>query len=103
LSAVSVSAGIRGAQFVETPRPRMINPITSLVNIVLCLVFGMVILLPLLPSALSLISLPIALSLQQINLYIAVSASVVITLVIVLVFYKIALENARNFLRNLET
>jgi hypothetical protein len=103
LSAVSVSAGIRGAQFVETPRPRMINPITSLVNIVLCLVFGMVILLPLLPSALSLISLPITLSLQQINLYIAVSASVVIALVIALVFYKIALENARNFLRNLET
>lgn len=39
---------------------------------------------------------------QKIDLYIAVSASMVIALVITFVFYKIALRNARDFLRNSE-
>ncbi len=98
LGAVSLGAGIKGADFTEVPRPRMVRPLTVLVYMLLCLVLATAIFSPLLLHAVTMEYLPIPVSLPRIDLYVAVSISAVIALVVTFVFYKIALKNAEEFL-----
>jgi len=98
ITAVSINSGIKGAQFVEAPKPRMVNPVTSFVNIIICAAAGGLVLLPLLPNGAHLIGLSMITSLPRFNLPIAVLISAVISLVIVFLFYKVALKNAKEFL-----
>ena len=98
LSAVSLVMGIEGADFTEVPRPRMVRPLMSLVNMILCLVLASVIFSPLLLHAVTMGYILIPLSLPKIDLYVAVSISAVISLIITFSFYKIALKNAEEFL-----
>ncbi len=99
LGAVSLGAGINGADFTEVPRPRMVRPLTAFVYMLLCMVLALVIFFPLLLHALTIGYIPIPMpSLPKINLYIALSISAVTALIITFVFYKIALKNAEKFL-----
>jgi hypothetical protein len=102
LGAVSLGAGIEGADFTEVPRARMVRPLTSLVTMILCLVLASAIFSPLLLHAVTMEYIPIPVSLPKIDLYVAVSISAVMAFVVTLVFYRIALKNAREFLRKAE-
>jgi len=90
--------GIEGADFTEVPRPRMVRPLMSLVNMILCLVLASVIFSPLLLYAVTVGYIPLPVPLPKIELSIAVFISAVISLIITFAFYKIALKNAEEFL-----
>jgi hypothetical protein len=98
LGAVSLGAGIKGADFTEAPRPRMVRPLTVLVYMLLCLVLAMAIFSPLLLYAVAMEYIPVPVTLPKISLPVAVSISAVVALVVTFVFYKIALKNAEEFL-----
>jgi len=102
LGAVSLGAGIKGADFAEVPRPRMVRPLTAFVYMLLCLVLALAIFSPLLLHAVAMGYIPVPVSLPKIDLYVAVSISAVIAVVVTLVFYKIALKNAEKFLMKAE-
>ncbi|MCW3993881.1 MAG: hypothetical protein NWE85_04875 [Candidatus Bathyarchaeota archaeon] len=101
LGAVSLGAGIKGADFAEVPRARMVRPLTSLVTMILCLVLASAIFSPLLLHRVT-IYIPIPVSLPKIDLYAAVSISAVMAFVVTFVFYRMALKNAQEFLRKAE-
>jgi len=101
LGAVSLVVGIEGADFTEVPRPRMIRPLMSLVNMILCLVLASVIFSPLLLHAVTMEYILITHSLvplPKIELSIAVFISAVMAFVVTFVFYKLALKKAEEFL-----
>jgi len=102
LGAVSLGAGIKGADFTEVPRPRMVRPLTSLVTMILCLIIASAIFSPLLLHAVTMGYIPIPVSLPKIDLYAAVSISTVMAFVVTFVFYRMALKNAQEFLRKAE-
>ena len=102
LGAVSLGGGIKGADFAEVPRPRMVRPLTSLIYMLLCLVLALAIFSPLLLHAVAMGYIPIPVSLPKIDLYVAVVISAVIAVVITFVFRKIALKNAEEFLTKAE-
>jgi len=100
LSAVSLRAGIKGASFVEIPRPRMIRPIELIINFIICLILAGVILAPLFPYVGTMFGL---LNPQpQFYLYIALAISGVISAIVTYGFYRIALKNAEDFLAEAE-
>lgn len=100
LSAVSLIAGIKGADFVEVPKPKMVRPLTALTNMLLCLVLAAVILAPFIPYGGTIMGFlnPLPPS----YLYLALGISGAITAVVTYVFYRIALKTAKEFLANLE-
>ncbi|MGD0330075.1 MAG: hypothetical protein ABSB40_06460 [Nitrososphaeria archaeon] len=100
IAAVSIGSGIKGAQFTEAPRPRMVNPVTSLVGSIISVVVSVIVLLPFLYYAARLLALPFIEFLPKINVPLAVTMSAVISFVIAFLFYKIALRNAKKFLAN---
>ena len=102
LSVVSLVMGIEGADFTEVPRPRMVRPLMSLVNMILCLVLASVIFSPLLLHALTMGYILIPLPLPKIELSVAVFISAVMAFFVTFVFYRIALKSAREFLRKAE-
>jgi hypothetical protein len=102
LGIVSLRSGIKGAEFVETPRPRMVRSLTSFLNTILCFVLAAVILSPLIPYALEMLNPSMPLSMPEINIYVAVSLSAVIAAIITFAFYKLALKSAEEFLRKAE-
>ena len=108
LSMVSLSFGIKGADFRELPRPRMIRPKWGLINGLVCFVLALAIVLPLIPYALNLfletVKAPIAISLPipGVYLYVVLPISAVIACTIAYAFYRIALKNAEDFLVNAE-
>lgn len=100
LGAVSLTNGIKGADFVELPRPRMIRTEWSLINLVTCALTAFVVLVPFVPYLLQFAqSLPI----PAIDPYQAVAISAVIASVITLVAYRLALRNARELIAKAET
>jgi len=100
LSAVSLRAGIKGASFVEIPRPRMIRPVESIINFIICFILAGVILAPLIPYAGTMIGL--LQPLPQFYLYIALATSGAIAAIVTYGFYKIAVKNAEDFLAEAE-
>jgi hypothetical protein len=101
LALISIESGIRGADFVEIPRPRMIKTWTAITSFILCSIVGLVILAPLLPHVVTKIGLPISL-VPPFDLYISLIASGLIASVITYIFYKLALKRAKDFLINPE-
>jgi hypothetical protein len=101
LSAISLANGIKGADFTELPRPRMIRTKWGIINLVLCAVAGTAILVPMIPFALTSVA-PLGL-LPTINPYLALAISAAVALAITLVAYRIAIGNAREFLAKAET
>jgi hypothetical protein len=102
LGAVSLGAGIKGADFTEVPRPRMVRPLTVLVYMLLCLVLALAIFSPLFLHAVTMGYIPIPVNLPKIDLYVAVSISAVIAVIVTFVFYKTALNAAEKFLTEAE-
>jgi len=101
LGAVSLTNGIRGADFTELPRPRMIRTTWSLINLIACFLVAVAILIPFIPYALT--SVPFVSAQPAIDLYQAVVISAIIAIVITLVAYRMALKNARELLTKAET
>ena len=105
LGAVSLSNGIRGADFTETPRPRMIRLSWSLINLGACLLAGVAILAPFFPYALSSILsevMPGLTGVAVLDPLLALVVSAVIAIILTVVFYRIALKNARELLAKAE-
>jgi hypothetical protein len=98
LAAVSLSSGIKGADFNEVPRPRMIRVEWSMINLLACSLSGLVILAPLVPYVLSGFIPGIA----ALDPYIAVAISGVIAVVITLIFYRICVSYAQELLSKAE-
>ena len=101
LGVISLSNGIGGADFTETPRPRMVRQSTAIINFIACAVAGVGILAPFIPyllsSALSTF-MPSLGTTPSLDPYIATVMSAVIAIVLAAIFYRFALNNAREFL-----
>jgi hypothetical protein len=105
LAMISLICGIKGADFRELPpRPRMIRPIWSLINIIVCAIAGLSIIAPLIPYGVQRIfqSLLIIHFLPDYYPYIALLISGVIAVTITYVAHKIALNSAEELLRKAE-
>ncbi len=105
LGAISLSNGIKGADFTETPRPRMIHLSWSLINLGVCLVAGVAILAPFFPYALSSMLSEIMPSLTVealLDPLLALVVSAVIAIILTVIFYRIALKNASELLAKAE-
>lgn len=100
LSAISLRTGIKGASFVEIPRPRMIRPVESIINFIICLISAGVILAPLIPYIGTMTGL--LEPLPQLYLYIALAISGAIAAILTYGFYRIAVKNAEDFLAKAE-
>jgi zinc transporter ZupT len=105
LGAISLSNGISGADFTETPRPRMIRVSWSFINLGACAAAGAAILAPFFPYALSSMLSEIMPGLTGVALLdplLAVVVSAIIAIILTAIFYRIALKNARELLTKAE-
>jgi len=97
LSAISLTIGIKGSDFRELPRPRMIRREWGLFNLVACFVAAGAILAPFISYAFTFVSWA-----PTIDPYYATVASAVISIVITFIAYRMALRNARELLAKAE-
>ncbi len=99
LGAISLSNGIKGADFTETPRPRMIRTRWSIINLLVCGLATAALLAPFIPYAASMFipGFPVL-----IDPYIAIAISGVVAAVITAVFYRVAVQNAAELLSKAE-
>jgi hypothetical protein len=107
LGMVSVSFGIRGADFRELPRPRMIRPLWSVINVIVCGLLALAVISPMIPYGLKILSEAVApvsmlVTLPESYLYLALAVSVVVASVIAYVFYRIAVKNAEELMARAE-
>ncbi|MEM2103964.1 MAG: hypothetical protein QW717_03635 [Candidatus Bathyarchaeia archaeon] len=106
LSMVSLIFGIKGADFREMlPRPRMIKPLWSLINVAVCAVIGLAIIAPLIPYGIQRVlkSMLITSSfLPGYYPYLALLLSAVITAATTYLAYRTALNSADELLRKAE-
>jgi hypothetical protein len=99
LGAISLSNGIKGADFTEIPRQRMIRMKWGFINFFVCTLAGLAIIAPLIPYALS-IFIP---GFGFLDPYIAVAISGVVAAVLTAVFYKVSVNNAQELLLKAES
>jgi hypothetical protein len=106
LGALSLSNGIKGADFTETPRPRMIRQSWSLINLGVCLLAGIAMLAPFLPYLLSSTLsafIPDSIGMGALlDPYQALVVSAIIATILTVIFYRIALKNAKELLTKAE-
>jgi hypothetical protein len=105
LGATSLSNGIKGADFTETPRPRMIRTSNSLINLVECFLCGVALLIPFIPYLISSMLSEFAPNLgisNVLNPYIGTFISGIIAFVLAAVFYRVSLGNAKKLLETAE-
>jgi len=108
LGIVSLSFGLKGPDFREMPRPRMIRPMWALVNGLVCIALALAIISPVIPYALNFFfeniqaNVSISLPIPEAYLYIALLVSGIIAYAVTYAFYRIALKNAEEFLANAE-
>lgn len=100
LGMVSLRGGVSGADFTEVPRARLIRPLSALVNMVACMIVGLVVISPLALYGVSRISSTF--SLASYSLYIAIILTSSIALVVTYIFFRITLKDLREFLRRAE-
>jgi hypothetical protein len=100
MGTISLSNGIKGADFTEVPRPRMIRTKWAILSLITCGLAALAVLAPFVPYALSMV-MP-DLFTAFIDPYLATVVSGVIAAVITAVFYKIALNNAKELLSKAE-
>jgi hypothetical protein len=98
LSAISLTIGIKGSDFRELPRPRMIRSEWGLINLIVCFAAALAILFPFIPYAFTIIAW-----VPTIDPYYAAAVSAVIAIVTTFIAYRIALRNARELLAKAET
>jgi hypothetical protein len=100
IGAISLSNGIKGADFTETPRPRMIRSKWAILNLLTCSLVFLAVLAPFVPYAISMV-IP-GLFNAFIDPYLAAAVSGFIATVITAVFYRVALNNAEELLSKAE-
>jgi small-conductance mechanosensitive channel len=102
LSMVSLSFGIKGADFTELPRPRMIRPMWSLIDGISCILLAFAIVSPVIPYGLKIFfaetQISLTISLPELYLYVALFLSGIIASAIAYVFHRKAVKNAEEFL-----
>ena len=101
LGTISLSNGISGADFTETPRPRMIRQKTAILNFIACGLAGLGVLAPFIPYVISTTLstfMPSFGTLPYLEPYMATALSAVIATVIAVIFYRIAIDNAKELL-----
>ena len=100
IGTVSLSNGIKGADFNEVPRPRMMRPEWGIINFLICAAASVAILLPFVPY---IIQIFIGGSANPfIDLYLATAISGVVAAVFTGVFYSVAVGNASELLSKAE-
>ncbi|HTY75392.1 MAG TPA: hypothetical protein VMD05_07495 [Candidatus Nanoarchaeia archaeon] len=100
LGTLSLANGIKGADFNETPRPRMIRVDWSFINLAACFVAGLALIIPLAPYLVvyaGFISGP-----PIIGLFPGIIISGVIAAVMTAAFYTIAINNAKKLIAQAE-
>ncbi len=97
LSGISLTMGIKGPDFRELPRPRMLRPEWGLINVIVCFAAALAILSPFIPYVFTVIAL-----MPTIDPYQSMAVSAVISIVIALIAYRMALRNARELLARAE-
>ena len=105
IGAISLSNGIGGADFTETPRPRMIRQKTVYLNLAESALVGLAILAPFFPYVASSVLSTFVPSLFDglvLDPLLALVISAVIATVLTVIFYRIALKNARYLLKKAE-
>ncbi|MEM3041104.1 MAG: hypothetical protein QXG97_03650, partial [Nitrososphaerota archaeon] len=106
LGMVSLTFGIRGADFRELPRPRMIRPLWGFINGIVCLLLALAIVSPIIPYGIQIffkgIQAPVVVSLPESYLYIALPISGAIASAVTYVFHRTAIKNAEQFLLRAE-
>ena len=101
LGALSLANGIKGADFTELPRPRMIRTIWGIINLIVCFLAALAILAPIVAYAFTRL-LPFMSIKPLIDLYPAVGISAVVAVIIAFFAYRMALKNARELLTKAE-
>jgi len=107
LGMVSLSFGIKGADFREFPRPRMIRPLWSFINIIVCFILALTIVSPMIPYGLNMLFesqtfIAMSISLPESYLYVALFLSMVIASVATYAFYRVAVKNAEELITKAE-
>jgi hypothetical protein len=106
LGALSLTNGIKGADFTEVPRARMIRQSWAWTNIGACALAGVALLAPFFPYVLSsMLSsfLPGLAGRPLLDPYQALVISGVIAVVLTVIFYRLAVKSARDLLVKAET
>lgn len=105
LGMVSLSFGIKGADFRELPRPRIIRPKWIFINFIVCGLLALAIVLPILPYTIKLLleaidigSIPI----PEAYIYAALPISGIIASIVTYGFYRRAVKNANELLSKVE-
>ena len=98
LGAISFTIGLKGADFNEVPRPRMIRVEWSFISLIACFLSALAILGPLVPNAFS----GLIPEITALDPYLAVAISGVVAAVLAAVFYQIAVKNAEQLLKKAE-
>jgi uncharacterized membrane protein len=99
LAMVSLTFGTKGADFRELPRPRMIRPLWSFINGLVCILLALAIVSPIIPYGLKIL---FDIALPESYFYMALPLSGVIASVVTYVFRRTALKNAEEFLLKAE-
>jgi hypothetical protein len=100
LGSISLSTGIKGADFTEVPRPRMIRLKWSIISLIACALAALAALAPFIPYVLS--TFVPSLFGASIDPYLATIVSGIIAAVITVIFHRVALENAEELLTKAE-
>lgn len=106
LGAISLLNGIKGADFTETPRVRMIRQSWALTNIGACALAGVAMMAPFFPYVLSsMLSsfIPDLAGRPLLDPYQALIISGIIAVVLTIIFYRLAVKNARDLLAKAES
>jgi hypothetical protein len=104
LGTISLNIGFKGADFTEIPRPRMVRQSWALINLAVCFLAGVGILSPIVPSVVAsfLGQVMPGFQLPTLDPIVAVPLSGIIATVITVIFYKLTLDTAKDFLRKAE-
>jgi hypothetical protein len=106
LGMVSLTFGIKGADFREFPRLRLIRPLWSFINGLVCILLALAIVSPIIPYGLKILfetmQAPALISFPESYLYAALPLSGVIASVVTYVFHRKAVKTAEEFLLKAE-
>jgi amino acid transporter len=96
LGAISLSNGIKGADFNELPRPRMIRMEWNIINFVACALCGLAIISPLILYTVSKIFPAFGLGFSDSITGLVISG--IIAAIVTAIFYRISISNAKELL-----
>jgi len=105
LGMVSLVCGMKGADFQELPRLKMVKPLWGLLNMLICAIVGLLILGPMIPYGFQRIFQAFFVTssmLPSYYPYIALPISGIIAFVTTYVAYKLALNSAEELLQSIE-